>query len=107
MRRALLAAAASALMLGACSFSAQEDYQEAFLEQLGEFIDSSDLSESLGLSGEQQEGISQQLRDYVENYQPNEEELAQTKQAVQELLENNEGLTLQEIEDRLSGLLQK
>lgn len=107
MKKIILTALAATALLGSCAQVTQEDYKEAFLSQLDEFVNSSDLSDSLGLSTEQQDSIMSQLKDYVDSYEPNEEELAQTKQAVTELLENNEGLTLEEIEDKIASLLKE
>lgn len=86
---------------------ASEEMKNAFSQQLEEFIKSSDLSDSLGISAENQEKIEKSLQDYVNQYELSEEELNQAQDALQDLIEQAQKLDTQTIEDRLQDILQQ
>lgn len=113
MRKLFLAAAACAWMLAGCSADFGEDsdltqgLKDAFTQEVKAFFESSDLSDTLGISKETQAQIEESLRSYIDNYELDEDGLNEAKAAVNEVLENAKGLSTEEIEDRLSQIFEK
>ncbi len=126
MKKAFLTVTIAAALLGSCkaqlpekiqeqinagqselSRKASEEMKDAFTSQLEEFLKSSDLGESLGISSEEQQKIGQSIVDYVDQYELSEEELSQIQDSVKELLQNAEGMDSQSIEDMLKSILKK
>ena len=87
------------------SRKASEEMKDA--SQLQEFIKSSDLSDSLGISSEEQDKIQQSLKDYVDQYELSEEELDNAQKALTDLINQAGELDKQTIEERLNQILQK
>ena len=86
---------------------ASEEMKDAFSSQLKEFIKSSDLSDSLGISTEEQEKIEKSLKDYVDQYELSEEDLSKAQDALSQLIDQAQELDKQTIEDRLNRILQE
>ena len=68
---------------------------------------SKDLSDSLGISSEEQDKIQQSLKDYVDQYELSEEELDNAQKALTDLINQAGELDKQTIEERLNQILQK
>ena len=119
MKKAIMTVTIAAALLGSCkaqlpqklqeqidakqeeySRKASEEMKDAFSSQLQEFIKSSDLSDSLGISSEEQDKIQQSLKDY-------EEELDNAQKALTDLINQAGELDKQTIEERLNQILQK
>lgn len=126
MKKAFLTVTIAAALLGSCkaqlpekiqeqinagqnelSRKASEEMKDAFTSQLEEFLKSSDLGESLGISSEEQQKIGQSIVDYVDQYELSEEELTQIGDSVKEILQNAAGTDSQSIEDMLKSILQQ
>ena len=105
MKKAIMTVSIAAALLGSCkaqlpqklqeqidakqeeySRKASEEMKDAFSSQLQEFIKSSDLSDSLGISSEEQDKIQQSLKDYVDQYELSEEELDNAQKALTDLI---------------------
>ena len=90
------------------SRKASEEMKDAFSSQLQEFIKSSDLSDSLGISSEEQDKIQQSLKDYVDQYELSEERnTTNAQKALTDLINQAGELDKQTIEERLNQILQK
>lgn len=126
MKKAFMTVTIAAALLGSCkaqlpqklqeqidakqeeySRKASEEMKDAFSSQLQEFIKSSDLSDSLGISSEEQDKIQQSLKDYVDQYELSEEELDNAQKALTDLINQAGELDKQTIEERLNQILQK
>ena len=81
--------------------------KDALTSQLEEFLKSSDLGESLGISSEEQQKIGQSIIDYVDQYELNEEELTKIQDSVKGLLQNTEGMDFQSIESMVNSILEQ
>ena len=89
------------------SRKASEEMKDALTSQLEEFLKSSDLGESLGISSEEQQKIGQSIIDYVDQYELNEEELTKIQDSVKGLLQNTEGMDFQSIESMVNSILEQ
>ena len=126
MKKAFLTVTIAAALLGSCkaqlpekiqeqinagqselSRKASEEMKDAFTSQLEEFLKSSDLGESLGISSEEQQKIGQSIIDYVDQYELNEEELTRIQDSVKGLLQNTEGMDFQSIESMVNSVLEQ
>ena len=126
MKKAILTIAVAAVLLGSCkeqlpeelssridekreeySSIASQEMKDAFTTQLDDFLHSYDLGESLGMSAQEQEQIEQSLKEYVDQYELSEEELNKTQEAIKELFQNGEDMTVQSLEDKLKEILKK
>lgn len=129
MRRAIMTAmAVSALMaggMGGCQgdFSAQapemenvvsdikaqaaEELRKAFSQEISDFFKSDDLSKTLGDDGEGQAKLEESIRSFIDDYSTDEEKLSEAKASLDSLLQNAEGLSAEEIQDRIEGIFQK
>ncbi len=126
MKKAFLTVTIAVALLGSCkaqlpekiqeqinagqselSRKASEEMKDAFTSQLEEFLKSSDLGESLGISSEEQQKIGQSIIDYVDQYELNEEELTKIQDSVKGLLQNTEGMDFQSIESMVNSILEQ
>ena len=126
MKKAFLTVTIAAALLGSCkaqlpekiqeqinagqselSRKASEEMKDALTSQLEEFLKSSDLGESLGISSEEQQKIGQSIIDYVDQYELNEEELTKIQDSVKGLLQNTEGMDFQAIESMVNSILEQ
>ena len=129
MRRAIMTAmAVSALMaggMGGCQgdLSAQapemenvvsdikaqaaEELRKAFSQEVSDFFKSDDLSKALGDDGEGQAKLEESIRSFIDDYSTDEEKLSEAKASLDSLLQNAEGLSAEEIQDRIEGIFQK
>lgn len=129
MRRAIVTAmAVSALMaggMGGCQgdLSAQapemenvvsdikaqaaEELRKAFSQEVSDFFKSDDLSKALGDDGEGQAKLEESIRSFIDDYSTDEEKLSEAKASLDSLLQNAEGLSAEEIQDKIEGIFQK
>ena len=129
MRRAIVTAmAVSALMaggMGGCQgdLSAQapemenvvsdikaqaaEELRKAFSQEVSDFFKSDDLSKALGDDGEGQAKLEESIRSFIDDYSTDEEKLSEAMASLDSLLQNAEGLSAEEIQDRIEGIFQK
>ena len=129
MRRAIVTAmAVSALMaggMGGCQgdLSAQapemenvvsdikaqaaEELRKAFSQEVSDFFKSDDLSKALGDDGEGQAKLEESIRSFIDDYSTDEEKLSEAKASLDSLLQNAEGHSAEEIQDRIEGIFQK
>lgn len=83
------------------------EMKKALIAQIDEFLQSSDLEESLGFSKEQLDKTQQSITQYIENYDFDTEELTKLVGEVEELLEDTNGLAKDDIQKKLDELLEK
>lgn len=85
----------------------QKEMKAAFLTQLDEFINNSDISDSLGISKEEQESIEHKFENYVEQYELNSEDLDKALDSFKELIKNADGLTKEQLDEKLAKMLEQ
>ena len=83
------------------------EMKKALIAQIDEFLQSSDLEESLGFSQEQLAQTEQSITQYIENYDFDTEELTKIVGEVEKLLEDTEGLSKEEIQEKLNEMLEQ
>lgn len=82
-----------------------EDIKSAIVNEVKEYITSDEIAETLGLSPEEQENILHSVREYVDNYEFDAEQMKEAKESVEELLQNANGLSADEIKENIAELL--
>lgn len=86
---------------------AAEEIKKAFSQEVSDFFQSDDLSKTLGINGEGQAKIEESIRSFIDDYSTDEEKLSEAKESLESLLQNAEGLSAQEIQDRIEGIFEK
>lgn len=81
--------------------------KSAFADEVQKFIDNNDLAATLGISSEDQKDITDSIRNYIENYELDEEQLKAAKESVETFLENAKGLSAEEIKDNIADIFSK
>ena len=65
------------------------------------------MSKALGDDGEGQAKLEESIRSFIDDYSTDEEKLSEAKASLDSLLQNAEGLSAEEIQDRIEGIFQK
>jgi len=86
---------------------AAEELRKAFSQEVSDFFKSDDLSKALGDDGEGQAKLEESIRSFIDDYSTDEEKLSEAKASLDSLLQNAEGLSAEEIQDRIEGIFQK
>lgn len=86
---------------------AAEELKKAFVSEIDEFFKSNDLSETLGISSEEQSQVEASIRQYLDDYSMDEEKLDEAKKSLDELLENAQELSPEELEDKIAGIFKE
>jgi outer membrane murein-binding lipoprotein Lpp len=86
---------------------AAEEMKKAFANEVIEFFKSDDLSKSLGLDSGEQQKLEESIKQYIDNYDLDEEKLKEVKGSVEELLQNAKGLSETELHDKVSAIFQQ
>lgn len=86
---------------------AGEEMKEALLAQLDEFIHNKDISESLGISETEQLELEQSFENYIDSYELDSEEVEHAIDSFKALLKNAEGLTKEELDEKLAKMLEQ
>ncbi|MBO5032870.1 MAG: hypothetical protein J6D08_13470 [Lachnospiraceae bacterium] len=84
-----------------------EELKDAFIKEVDEFFQSGDLSETLGISSEKQDQVEASIRQYLDEYSMDEEKLGEAKESLEKLLENAQGLSTEELEDKIAEIFEK
>lgn len=83
-----------------------EDIKSVFTQEVKAFFENNDWADSLGINKEDQTELEESIRNYVDNYELDEEALSEAKNAVNEVLENAKGLSTEEIKDKISAIFE-
>jgi len=83
-----------------------EDIKSAIVNEVKEYITSDDMSETLGLTPEEQEHILNSVREYIDNYEFDAEQMKNAKETVEEFLQNANGLSADELKENISEILE-
>lgn len=85
---------------------AAEEFKKAFASEVSTFFMSDDLSRTLGVDKEGQAKLEESIKTYINNYSMDEEKLSEAKESLDALLENADGLSVEELQDRISGIFE-
>jgi outer membrane murein-binding lipoprotein Lpp len=85
---------------------AAEEMKKAFANEVIEFFKSDDLSKSLGLDSDEQQKLEESVKQYIDNYDLDEEKLKELKASVEEVLQNSKGLSKTELQDKITAIFQ-
>ncbi|MDE6365906.1 MAG: hypothetical protein K2L86_16895 [Lachnospiraceae bacterium] len=83
---------------------AAEEFKKVFTQEVSAFFKSDDLEKTLGIDRDGQASIEAAIKAYIRDYDLDEEKLDEAKASLQTLLENTEGLTAEELQDRISKI---
>lgn len=86
---------------------AAEELKKAFTNEVSAFFKSDDLSKTLGLDSAGQAELEESIKTYIDHYSMNEEKLNEAKQSLETFLQNTEGLSAEEIQDRIEGIFKE
>lgn len=86
---------------------AEEELKKAFAKEVSDFFESTDLTETLGISGEEREQLEESLRKYIDEYSADEQKLGEAKEAIEQLFENADHLTAEELENNIKEIFEK
>lgn len=86
---------------------ATEELKKAFSNEVSEFFQSDDLSKTLGLDSNGQMKLEESIKSYIDRYSMDEEKLGEAKESLDALLQNVEGLSAEELQDRIEGIFKE
>lgn len=91
-------------VVGEIMTHAAEEIKDAVADGIEEYFESGDFAAELGISGEKNEELMDNIKNYLKTYSADEEKLARAKEEVEALLENAQGLSVESIEEKLSEI---
>lgn len=83
---------------------AVEEIKKAFADEVEDFFRSDDLADSLGIGSGEQGKLEESIKDYINQYSQDEDKLNEAKESLNELLENVNGLSAEELQDKISDI---
>jgi len=86
---------------------AAEELKKAFTNEVSAFFKSDDLSKTLGLDSAEQAELEESIKTYIDHYSMDEEKLSEAKQSLETFLQNTEGFSAEEIQDRIEGIFKE
>lgn len=84
-----------------------DDIKNALVNEVKAYITSNQMSESLGISQEEQESILNAVHEYIDNYEFDAEQIKEAKESFEEFLQNADGLSADEIKENLAEILEQ
>ena len=85
---------------------AVQELKKAFASEVSDFFASDDLSVTLGMTGEEKEQLEKSIREYIDAYSMDEQKLGEAKEEVEILFENADGLTAEELQNKIKKIFQ-
>ena len=86
---------------------AAEEFKKAFSNEVTAFFKNDDLSKTLGIDSDGQAKLEESIKAYIDHYSMDEEKLSEAKESLDMLLQNAEGLSAEEIENRIKGIFEE
>ena len=86
---------------------AAEEFKKAFSNEVTAFFRSDDLSKTLGIDSDGQAKLEESIKTYIDRYSMDEEKLSEAKASLDTLLHNAEGLSAEEIQNRIEGIFEE
>lgn len=86
---------------------AAEEFKKAFANEVTAFFKNDDLSKTLGIDSDGQARLEESIKLYIDHYSMDEEKLSEAKASLDALLQNAEGLSAEEIQDRIKGIFEE
>lgn len=84
-----------------------EDIKNALADEVQAFIENDDLAVTLGISVQEQESINNSIRDYIDHYELDEEQLKTVKESVEAFLDSAKGLSAEEIKQNIGEIFEE
>lgn len=86
---------------------ASEELKRAFVNEVAAFFKSDDLSKTLGIDSDGQAKLEKSIRTYIDQYSTDEAKLSEAKESLNTLLQNAEGLSVEELQDQIKGIFEE
>lgn len=83
-----------------------DDIKNALVDEVKAYITSEEMSGAFGISLEEQENILHSVRDYIDNYEFDAEQMEEAKKSVEEFMQNAKGLSADEIKENIQKILE-
>lgn len=93
-------------VVGNIRTQAEEELKKAFSNEVTAFFKSDDLSKTLGIDSDGQAKLEESIKAYIDHYSTDEEKLSEAKEALDTLFQNAQGLSAEEIQDRVRGIFE-
>lgn len=84
-----------------------DDIKSTLVSEVKAYITSDEMTGALGISSEEQENIINSVRNYIETYEFDAEQMKEAKESVEEFMRNAEGLSADEIKENIQEILEK
>lgn len=83
-----------------------DDIKNALVNEVKDYLGSDEMSDALGISAAEQENIINSVRDYIDNYEFDAEQMKEAKESVEEFMRNAQGLSADEIKENIQEILE-
>lgn len=83
---------------------AEEEIKTTVSKEIEEFFKSGDLAAALGISSDEQTKLEESVKNYISSYSADEENLDEAKKAVEKLLENAQGLSVEQLQSKIADI---
>lgn len=83
---------------------AEEEIKNAVSKEIEDFFKSGDLTAALGISSDEQAKLEESVKNYISSYSADEENLDEAKKAVEQLLENARGLSVEQLQSKIADI---
>lgn len=80
--------------------------KKAVIKELEEFFAADELASTLGISSQDLKNIENSIKNYIENYEFDEESLKEIKSSVEMFLNNADGLSADELEKKIKEIFE-
>lgn len=84
-----------------------DEIKNALVNEVKAYITSDEMTEALGISLEEQENILNAVRGYIDNYEFDAEQMKEAKESIEELLQNANELSADEIKENIVEIFEQ
>ncbi len=91
-------------VVGDITSQAADQLNTVFADEVTAFFKSDDLSKTLGIDRDGQARIEESIRTYIDHYSMDEQKLSEAKASLDTLLQNADGLSAEEIQDKIGQI---
>lgn len=86
---------------------AADELRKAFVNEVEAFFESDDLTKTLGISSGEQGKLEASIKKYISEYSMDEEKLGEARESLEQLLENAQGLSAEELQKQIEHIFKE